>query len=76
MFRNIGKKILASSTSGQVASVYNQIPSEINVQSIRWKTRRPWQLGTAKSKLFRIRKVPQHNPEDTPDYIRLRADYE
>lgn len=54
---------------------YNIIPSEINIQSVRWKFRRPWALGTSKSKLFRIPVHPKQDPEEAVELRRLCTIY-
>lgn len=50
--------------------------SELNIQSIRrWRYRRPLELGTSKSKLFRIPEHPEHDPEELEELKRLNTDY-
>lgn len=50
--------------------------SELNIQSIRWiRVRRPLELGTAKSKLFRIPVHKEQNIEERKELIRLNCIY-
>lgn len=49
---------------------FNISHSEFNVQSVRrWRYRRPLELGTTKSKLFRI---PEHPPPNLEEYNELK----
>lgn len=46
--------------------------SELNIQSVRrWRYRRPLELGTSKSKLFRIPEHPEPNVEEAEELKRL-----
>lgn len=53
---------------------FNISSSELNVQSVRrWRYRRPLELGTSKSKLFRIPVHPERNEEELAELERLNA---
>lgn len=55
---------------------FNISHSEFNVQSVRrWRYRRPLELGTSKSKLFRIPEHPPTNVEEYEELKRLNAVY-
>lgn len=50
--------------------------SEMNIQSIRWRRiRRPLELGTSKSKLFRIPVHKEQPTEEKKELTRLNAIY-
>lgn len=55
---------------------FNISSSELNVQSVRrWRYRRPLELGTSKSKLFRIPEHPPKDPEEIVEMQRLINSY-
>lgn len=55
---------------------FNISPSDQNVQSVRrWRYRRPLELGTSKSKLFRIPENPQKDVEEFEEMKRLNTMY-
>lgn len=55
---------------------FNISPSKLNVQSVRrWRYRRPLELGTSKSKLFRIPEDPPKNVEELEEMKRLNTIY-
>lgn len=58
------------------ANNFNISHSELSVQSVRrWRYRRPLELGTSKSKLFRIPEHPPKNPEELVELQRLNSIY-
>lgn len=55
---------------------FNISHSELCVQSVRrWRYRRPLELGTSKSKLFRIPEHPEQDPEERAELTRLATIY-
>lgn len=55
---------------------FNISSSEFNVQSVRrWRYRRPLELGTSKSKLFRIPEHPEENEDELRELHRLTTNY-
>ncbi|XP_055300458.1 probable 28S ribosomal protein S26, mitochondrial [Sitodiplosis mosellana] len=55
---------------------FNISHSELCVQSVRrWRYRRPLELGTSKSKLFRIPEHPEQDPEELAELTRLSTIY-
>lgn len=55
---------------------FNISSSELSVQSVRrWRYRRPLELGTSKSKLFRIPEHPKKNSEEMRELNRLITAY-
>lgn len=55
---------------------FNISHSELNIQSVRrWRYRRPLELGTSKSKLFRIPEHPPKNLEEQEELKRLTTTY-
>lgn len=55
---------------------FNISSSELNIQSVRrWRYRRPLELGTSKSKLFRIPEHPPKDPEEQEELKRLVTNY-
>ncbi|XP_031626793.1 probable 28S ribosomal protein S26, mitochondrial [Contarinia nasturtii] len=55
---------------------FNISHSELNIQSIRrWRYRRPLELGTSKSKLFRIPEHPEPNIDELKELKRLNDEY-
>lgn len=50
--------------------------SEFNIQSVRWaRVRRPLELGTSKSKLFRIPVHKEQPIEEKKELVRLHSIY-
>lgn len=69
MFRAAATKLSAGNRIC-ATNVYNVGQSELNIQSVRWRRiRRPIELGTSKSKLYRI---PQHNPPPPVEAAELK----
>lgn len=55
---------------------FNISHSELCVQSVRrWRYRRPLELGTSKSKLFRIPEHPEKDPAELAEISRLTTIY-
>lgn len=74
MLRIIGKRLNECQRICN-QQTYNIISNEINIQSVRWHVRRPWALGTSKSKLFRIPVHPEYDPDELKELKRLRFIY-
>lgn len=79
MFRAAASRLCFSNRLCNTASLLNTAESELNVQSVRemriGRTRKPYELGTSKSKLFRLIERPKPHPEVARDQLRLRANY-
>lgn len=75
MFRAAARTLNLNNRICNPAS-FNISSSQFNVQSVRrWRYRRPLELGTSKSKLFRIPEHPPRDPEERAEMQRLINSY-
>lgn len=60
----------------RISNTFSAGQCELNIQSIRWRRyRRPVELGTSKSKLFRIPVHKHAPPEEAIELQRISAIY-
>lgn len=53
----------------------NALESVFSLQSVRFRVRRPLELGTSKSKLYRIPEHKPQDPDEANELLRLNAIY-
>lgn len=54
---------------------YNVSNNPMNVQSVRWRKRKPISLGTAPSKMFRVPPRRREEAEERAELMRLNKTY-
>lgn len=75
MLRTVVTKLSASNRIC-AQNALNTGQSEWNIQSIRWRRiRRPLELGTSKSKLFRIAVHKEQPIDEKKELVRLNSVY-